>query len=120
MKLTTSRYDNLSQVVSIKREIKRKRYPLWKRKNVRHVWVLNQTVMYVCVCVCVCLCSSHCCLSVLVGQYAVDLDLALVQVVQIDPHVLSPSVCWTKTLPSVVLLGVLLRETGRSLEVKFS
>lgn len=51
MKLTTSRYDNLSQVVSIKREIKRKRYPLWKRKYIRHGWVLNQTVMYVCVCV---------------------------------------------------------------------
>lgn len=88
-------------------------------KKIYQTWLGVKSDGYVCMCVC--LCSSHCCLSVFVGQYAVDLNLALVQVVQIHPQVLSPSVCWTKTLPSVVPLGVLLRETGHSLEeVKFS
>lgn len=50
-----------------------------------------------------------------VGQDVVDLDLALVQGAQIHPQLIGPVVCWTKTLPSVVPLGVLLRE-----KVKFS
>lgn len=44
-----------------------------------------------------------------VGQDVVDLDLALVQGAQIHPQLIGPVICWTKTLPSVVPLGVLLR-----------
>lgn len=57
--------------------------------------------------------SSHRRLSVCVGQDAVDLDLAGVQGAQIHPQLVSPSVCRTKTLPSVVSLGVLLRGRGQ-------
>lgn len=60
---------------------------------------------------------SHRCLAVRVGQDTMDSDLALVQVVEICPQVLSLSLCRTETLPSVVLpLGVLLREGGHSSE----
>lgn len=70
--------------------------------------MLNQTV-----CMCVRVRVSHRRLSVRIGQDAVDLDLTFVQRVQIYPQVLSPTVRGTKTLPSVVLLGVLLRDRGR-------
>lgn len=63
-----------------------------------------------------CECSSHRCLSMGVGQYAVNSDLVFVLVVHIHPQVCNLSVCWTKTVPSVVPLGVLLSERGHSLD----
>lgn len=61
-------------------------------------------------CVYVCVLWSHRRSLVCVGQDAVNLDLTLVQGALIDPQLFSSSVCRTKTLPRVILSGVLLRE----------
>ena len=98
--LTSCGYDDLSQVVSVKREIKGKRHSLRKRKKC-------QTTFERCTGEHVCL--SHRCFPVRAGQDAVDLYLALVQRAQIHPELLSPFICRTKTLPTVEPLRVLLR-----------
>lgn len=64
-----------------------------------------------------CVCLSHRCFPVRAGQDAVDLYLAPVLRAQIHPELLSPIICWSKTLPSVVPLRVFLRGKSQGFQI---
>lgn len=64
-----------------------------------------------------CACLTYRCFPMRAGQDAVDLYLALVQRAQIHPEFLSPIICWTKILPFVVLLRVLLRGKSEGFQI---